>query len=446
MAMINTLTSMYQNSVWNERQVNLFQDNITDHISWSGGSTLTQKIGNRLYLEPEVTIGGTIESLDRTQGFPLQNNLVIDSLSPEFRKSYNWIRPKISLIRNTTKTKITLALELENGKLENTLSKSTLGSKNYLNLLPYFMYEYEYQTGRRLMATYSSSVSLPTVSQLLPVVNNLNPLAIYYGNPNLKPEIRHRMNAHWMIFDQFSFTSVMTSLSGTLTKNKINWDRTINPNLSFVNTLTNVDNDYDLNGNVDFSTPIRPLGIKMHLNIAEGWSKGINLINKAFNENVNFTHKGSLSFDNRKKEKWDVSTGIEATLTHSTYSLQKSLNNNYFDISWFGMACFTPNDKWNFEVNSDITNYSNKSFGESLTIPVVNFEISRFIMKNKRGTITVKGFDLLDKNRIVQRFSELNYLREIRSNSIGRFVMLSFTYRINKFGGENKGVNISIRR
>ena len=110
------------------------------------------------------------------------------------------------------------------------------------------------------------------------------------------------------------------------------------------------------------------------------------------------------------------------------------------------MARFTPNDKWNFEVNSDITNYSNKSFGESLTIPVFNFEISRFILKNKRGTITLKGFDLLDKNRIVQRFSELNYLHEIRSNSIGRFVMPSFTYRINKFGGENKGVNISIRR
>jgi len=444
--LIKTLTSMYLNNSWNEKWDNLFQDNTTDHISWSGGSTLTQKIGNRLYLEPEVTIGGNVESLDRTQGFPLQNNFVVDSLSPEFRKRYNWIRPKISLIRNRTKTKITLALELENGKLENTLSNSTLGSKSYINLLPYFMYEYEYQTGRRLMATYSSSVNLPTVTQLLPVVNNLNPLAIYYGNPNLKPEIRHRMNAHWLIFDQFSFTSVMTSLSGTLTKNKINWDRIINQNLSFVNTLTNVDNDFDINGNVDFSTPIRPLGIKMHLNIAEGWSQGLNLINKVFNENVNFTHKGSLSFDNRKKEKWDVSTGIEATLTNSKYSLQKSLNNNYFDISWFGMARFTPNDKWNFEVNSDITNYSNKSFGESLTIPVVNFEIIRFIMKNKRGTIAVKGFDLLDKNRIVQRFSELNYLREIRSNSIGRFVMLSFTYRINKFGGENKGVNISIRR
>ncbi|MEI6139542.1 MAG: outer membrane beta-barrel protein [Mariniphaga sp.] len=445
-SLINTLTSMYLNNSWNEKQNNLFQNNATDQISWSGGSTLTQKIGNRLYLEPEITIGGTIESLNRTQGFPLQNNLVIDSLSPKFRKSYNWIRPKISLIRNTTKTKITIALELENGKLDNTLNQSTLGNKGYFNVLPYLMYEYEYQTGRRLMATYSSSVNLPTVSQLLPVVNNLNPLAIYYGNPNLKPEVHHRVNAHWMIFDQFSFTSVMTSLSGTLTKDKINWDRTINPNLSFVNTLTNVDNDYDLNGNVDFSTPIRPLGIKMHLNIAEGWSKGLNLINKVINENVNFTHKGSLSFDNRKKEKWDVSTGIEATLTNSKYSLQKSLNNNYFDISWFGMARFTPNDKWNFEVNSDITNYSNKSFGESLTIPVVNFEISRFILKNKRGTITLKGFDLLDKNRIVQRFSELNYLREIRSNSIGRFVMLSFTYRINKFGGENKGVNISIRR
>jgi hypothetical protein len=115
-------------------------------------------------------------------------------------------------------------------------------------------------------------------------------------------------------------------------------------------------------------------------------------------------------------------------------------------MSWFGVARFNPNDKWNFEVNCDIAKYTDQSFDESLTIPVVNFEISRFLLKNKRGTLTLKGFDMLDRNSIIQRFSELNYLREVRSNSIGRFVMLSFTYRLNKFGGENKGIMINMRR
>ena len=88
----------------------------------------------------------------------------------------------------------------------------------------------------------------------------------------------------------------------------------------------------------------------------------------------------------------------------------------------------------------------NLSFGESSTIPIVNFEISRYLLKNKRGTLTIRGSDLFDRNRIVQRFSELNYLREVRTNSIGQFLMLSFTYRINKFGGNNNGIEIKMRK
>ncbi|MEI7829938.1 MAG: outer membrane beta-barrel protein [Prolixibacteraceae bacterium] len=444
--LIDTQTGLYNNHILTETGVNKFQNNASDFLNWSAGTSLLQKLGNRIYIEPEIVFGSDVESLSRSQGFPELNNFVVDSLSPEFQKKYMWFRPKVSLIRNTTKAKLTIGLEMEDGNMSNTLNNNSIGSRNYLNFLPFASWDYEYQPGRRLAAGFSSSVNAPSVTQLLPVGNNLNPLAVYYGNPNLKPETQQRINLHWFVFDQFSFTSFVATLSGTTTKNKINWDRTINQNLSFVNTLTNVKNDAKINGNFDFSSPIRKLGIKVHVNFDEGWNKGLNLINKQENENTNFTHRGSLSFDNRKKDKWDVSTGIEVSLTNSRYSLQKSLNNNYLNMSWFGVARFNPNDKWNFEVNGDIAKYTDQSFGESLTIPVVNFEISRFILKNKRGTLTLRGFDLLDRNSIIQRFSELNYLREVRSNSIGRFVLLSFTYRLNKFGGESKGVVINMRR
>ena len=122
------------------------------------------------------------------------------------------------------------------------------------------------------------------------------------------------------------------------------------------------------------------------------------------------------------------------------------MNNNYFNLSWFGEARFTPNDTWNFEVSSDVTKYTNKSFGKSQSVPILGAEVSYFFLKNKRGTLSLKGWDLLNQNKIIQRFGELNYLREIRSNSIGRFVMLSFTYRLNKFGEAPGGIDIKMRR
>lgn len=422
-----------------------FQDNNTDNLNISGNASFTQKIGKNWYFIPELSAGSSTEDLNRTQGTGFSGDGIDEELSPDFQKTYNWLRPKFGLKKTGQKTNFSVSLGLESGKLENTLNDSPESENNFVSLLPSVRYEYEYQTGRRLMMQYFSSVNTPNVTQLLPVVNNLNPLAVYYGNPGLKPEKLHNVNIHWLLFDQFSFTSFMATMNGTFTRDKINWDRTVNDDLSLVNTLTNVDSDYRMRGNLDFSTPLRGLGMKIHLNLEESWNKGLNLVNSVENEYTSLTHRASLSVDNRKKEKWDVNTGVEVAMTNSKYSVQKSLNNQYFDVSWFGEIRFTPNDNWNFEANADVASYTDKSFGESVNIPLLGAGISHYFLKNNRGTLTLRGFDLLDQNKIVQRFSELNYLREIRSNSIGRFLMLSFTYRLNKFGGQSNGIEVKMR-
>ncbi len=65
------------------------------------------------------------------------------------------------------------------------------------------------------------------------------------------------------------------------------------------------------------------------------------------------------------------------------------MNNDYFNASWLGELRFTPNDSWDFEVSSDLTNYSDKSFGESLSIPLLGAQINHYFLKNKRGTLTL---------------------------------------------------------
>ncbi|MBT3382344.1 MAG: outer membrane beta-barrel protein [Prolixibacteraceae bacterium] len=426
---------------------NIIQDNENESLRYSVNTSFTQKIGTGIYLTPELSAGRSIEDLFRTDVIlPGPNKVRIIPYDNIFQKKYSWFRPKLSLKKVAKKTTVSLTLQAESGNMVNTLNETTESDNSYFYLLPTVWYEYQFQTGRRIMVRYGSSVNTPGITQLLPIENNINPLSIFYGNPDLKPEVAHRLNTHYILFDQFSFTSIMANLSATYTNDKINWDRTVDEQLAMVNTLQNFDYDYNVRGNVDFSTPIRRLGMKVHLNVEESWNKGLNLINKVENEYTSLSHRASFSIDNRKKEKWDLNTGVAVTITDSKYSIQNSLDNTYFDMSWFGEIRFTPNDSWNFEVSSDITNYTDKSFGESLSVPLLGAEISHYFLKNKRGTLALKGFDLLNQNQIIQRFGELNYLREIRSNSIGRFLMLSFTYRLNKFGKESGGIDIKMKR
>ena len=126
---------------------------------------------------------------------------------------------------------------------------------------------------------------------MLSVPNTSNSLSVSYGNRNLRPELQHNLFAHWIIFDQFSFTSVFTNLNVSYTKDKINWARTINDDLSQRLDLVNVDDDFRASGRIDFSTPIRPLGINFKTGFSESWNKGINLVNGIENINTNWSHK-----------------------------------------------------------------------------------------------------------------------------------------------------------
>lgn len=431
----------------NTNIVSQFQDIATDNLSVSASSSLTQRVKGLLYIEPSVRMGSNNDHYDKTLGLPLADDQVVDSLSPDFRKNYRWLRPELSLTRNNSKTQFTAVLGMELGQVETTLWQESPILKKHVYFTPRLQWEYEYQTGRRLMFFYQSSVNTPSLSQLLPVVENSNPQSVSFGNRNLKPEYGNNIYFNWLIFDQFSFTSLMSGIDAGYTLNKINWSRNIDSQLKQTMTLINVKDDYQASARIDFSTPIRKLGVKINTNLRESFNRGISLVNGAENVNTNFTHKVSLTVDNRKKDKWDVMAGGSVQVTDAKYSIRNSLNNRYMDLSYFTELRYNPTEKWNFAFKADVTNYTARSFDKPISIPLLSGEISYYFLKANRGVLTLQGMDLLNKNTGIQRISELNYLQERQTNMLGRYVMLTFKYRLNKLGGANTGgINVKIGR
>ena len=423
----------------------LFRENKTDDLKYSANASVTRKIMNEWYLVPEVKAGITNETLNREQGTPPGNESLIDSLSPHFTNNYQWVRPAISIKKSNDKKQFNFTPAVEIGSMSNTLNGDKKEKRNVLYFVPRLSWENEYRPSRRLRAFYESYLNIPVAMQLLPVADNMNPLQIYSGNRNLKPEYIHDLRLNWIVFDQFSFTSVFAGIGGTYTKDKINWQRTVNDDFSQTLSLINVTDDYRVDANVDFSTPIRRFGVNIHANPKETWNSGINYVNRVKNINTNFIHEFTLSFDNRKKEKWDVSTGGTIQFTNARYSLEKSLNNNYFNIVYFAEFAFTPNDHWHFSASADVAQYNAKSFNESVSIPLLRAEITHYFLKSNRGVISLEAFDILDKNTGISRISEMNYLQQKQSNIIGRYFMLSFKYRLNKFD-DGGGLDVKVNK
>ena len=430
----------FQEKIIGSRQ---YQDNTTSRFDGGAAITLTQRTGRDHYLEPIIEAGYSTEWIDRKQGVPFETKTVIDSLSPLFNSLYYSFKPGIRFRLNTRKTRFSVTARLEGGVMTNRLNDEETNRRDVLRFTPALNYEYEYSKGRRLAFLYASRVSAPSASQLLPVANNFNPLVLTSGNPALEPEYLHDVALNWWLFDQFSFTSLLTSASFNYTGNKINWSQAINDSLGQRLMPVNVPDDYSAGLSVDFSTPLKRMGLTFHTSLRESWNRGIMVVNGTDNVNTNLTHRITLSFDNRKKEKWDVNFGASLSLTDARYSLQESMNNRYFDLGYFGEIRFTPNQHWSFAATADVINYNARTFNDMVNIPLIGAEVCFYFLKYNRGMLTLTGFDLLNRNTGIERISEMNYLRETRSNIIQRYVMLSFKYRLNKFR-ENSGLDIRI--
>ena len=65
-------------------------------------------------------------------------------------------------------------------------------------------------------------------------------------------------------------------------------------------------------------------------------------------------------------------------------------------------------------------------------IPLLNISLSRYILKAKSGEIKLTMNNVLDKSISVSQIANINYFEKQQTNNLGRYVMVSFLYSINK--------------
>jgi hypothetical protein len=415
-----------------ELEEHVFQDEKNNNAIVNLDLISLVKISKTLYLEPAILLGMNNEYYNRSKGNLLIGAEEIDSISPTFTRNNYFIQPKLSLKKSTKKTQFKLGLGAEYLSMQNTLYDAAYPQTTGIYLLPEMFFEKEIKSGRRFGLNYFSAVNTPTATQLLPVPDDINPLSVYIGNPFLKPEYSHNLFGHFMFFDQFSFTSLFTSFQLSYVHDKINFSKTIHPDLTETYTMVNVDHDVSATIGTDFNTPIRPLKINLTIDLSETYNNGTNFVNDQENTINAFTHKIGLSIDNRKKEIVNASLGGNLRFTQTNYSIETGQQSNYVTNSVYLDLSVTPDSLWRFAFNGEISEYRVSGFEESTIVPLLTAEVSRYILPSNRGTITLKAYDLLNKNTGISQSGAYNYLMRQQSNTIGRYFMLSFKYRINK--------------
>jgi len=382
-----------------------------------------------------------------------KHDLLNPVLTSNYENTYGTATAGIRLRTQKKKYSYSVGVTWQNASLEGTIKtgiKDSVISKSFNNLLPNARFQYSFTKFKSLQVDYRASTNQPSVSQLQPVPDISNPLNIKEGNPDLKQEYTHRINAHYTGVNPFRGKSFFWFSSYSFTNNRIvNFD-VID---SFGRKRTrpvNVDGVYNLNNDLSIGWPLRFLKATMNFNSGFGYSKTIQFINTVQNEIRNTSIDPNLEISKSFKNKFDLTISGGFTYNKAKYSLQSSLNNDYFtqdyslDIGWQLPKNFYLSTDFRYTVSSQ------RAEGYNAKVPLWNASVSKLFLKYNRGELKLSVYDLLNENQAIVRNTNSNYIEDQNNRVLRRFFLLGFTYSLTKMsanaGGPGGRGNIIIRR
>jgi hypothetical protein len=400
----------------------------------------TEPLFKRTYLTLTYDLQQNSDDLDR-QVFDREEgiNEFNQQLSNQYKNLYTYHNAGFDIKYNKKDFNLTLGLKAQsthiNGDL--ILTNTTL-DRSFFNWLPSMWMSYDLGTGKSLKFNYNTSVNEPDIQQLQPIIDNSDPFNIYVGNPELRPEFRHRFNGSFFLFDQFSMTNFFFNANYTYTKNRIKNQQFIDEFLIRTTTPVNVADDHMLRGDLSFGTRIKPVKMRINLSSNVDYNRGITFVNEVENTTNRTTWTNTLRLENQKKEIIDWTIGAELAWTTSTYSINTAFNQEYTNKNFFADFGFDIKESWNFLTTLDYRIYTGIGGNEAQEVPIWTASISKFILKDNRGEIKFAVQDILNRNLGINRIADLNFIQEERINNLGRYFMLSFSYKLSGFGEGNQ--------
>ena len=272
------------------------------------------------------------------------------------------------------------------------------------------------------------------------MVDNSDPLNISTGNPYLVPSYQHRVSTNLTSFNPTKFMNFFGFVTATYTKNPIISSQTVSPSLVRVTKPVNVADNVNLTANISLGVPIRKLKSRFNIGPTGVYSRGTNVLNDQSSYIWQQTYGGTVRYNLSIGEIFSLDLSANLSHQETTYEFNTANNQVYFNKTYSAETYVTFLKRNQFNTNFDYYIYNSQTTSYNQTIPLWNMSVSRFVMKNNVGEVKLGVNNLLDQSISVAQSATSNYLQQQVTNNLGRYIMLSFTYSLNKQLNPNAGM------
>lgn len=366
-----------------------------------------------------------------------------------------------------------------------TDTRNVTNGKEYLNNVinwsPEAMLRYDINDNTMLRLFYFGQSSQPSTSQLMPVPDNSDPLNVSFGNPYLTPYFNHNIRSRFGYTNKQTFFSVHASLGGSIVQDPITSAIWYSSNGSQFSMPLNGPVSGNLFARVMLNSPIAKSKFSIMSATMFRFSRssayiGISERGDEFTDKYYIPESGTMRYEEFNRdffnhgapgseclnlEDWfarSATTSLVFTerlrFTYRSDNLEVSLGGHTrMTKSWYTVGVSGQDARWNNQVDASVNwtlplgfsimadgryNWYNGYSQPQDDEFILNAELAKKFYKDK-FTLALRGYDLLNQAKNIYVKDEANSHVETRNNTLGRYVLLSLTFRFGKFNNQRKG-------
>ena len=339
-----------------------------------------------------------------------------------------------------------------------------------INWSPQAMLYYAPNENLNVRMFYFGRSAQPSTSQLMPVPDNSNPLNISLGNPYLEPYFNHNVRMRFGYTNKKTFTSLNFNLRATMVENAITSAQWYDQEGRQYSIPVNGPATASLNGRLFINSPFGKSGLSIFSMTFANYNESVSYVGTSSFQKLeagNYYDATTAEFDyDRFHEDFpdlnntDKFTRNKIQTVGLTQRLRLTYRNDFVEVnvggrtrmnkSWYTIQNSNQQYTWNNQVDASMNwtipgginfiadvdyNWYNGYTTPQEDEVILNAEITKLLFK-KKVTLALKAYDILGQSKNLSVTDASNYHMETRNNTLGRYIILSMTYR---FGNFNKG-------
>lgn len=322
----------------------------------------------------------------------------------------------------------------------NDLVKKTDRNVIFNNFIPAVSINLTPKQQRRFYFQYNGSTKNPSLSQIQPIIDNIDPLNLTIGNPNLRQSFVHQFNLGGSDYKVLKSRSISFRINYSKTENAISNSSFVDSAGRRINQAINVDGNYNYSARVGYGFEIIP-SLNINFDISPGASQFANRVNGI----DNITKNKNLQFSigaGYWGDKW-INFWLQgnANQNNSTTSIRPDISTKFWTYNAYGNLQFKLKKiKTYIDLDLDANIFQKTAvFADQRDVYLVNASVRKVVSKNDQWEIKASVNDIFNQNLGINRNASSNFITETTNQTIQRYFLFSLIWNFSKNGKPTQG-------